>query len=86
MRKLLLFLCLAGLGLATSAQPDTVAAYRKKTYLIPMRDGVKLFTVVLLPVNYAHAVPILMERTPYGVPDAAPKQMVGAFKELTDDG
>ena len=66
MRKLLLFLCLAGLGLAASAQPDTVAAYVKKSFMIPMRDGVKLFTVVLLPVNYAHAVPILMERTPYG--------------------
>jgi putative CocE/NonD family hydrolase len=66
MRKLLLVFFLAVHGLLSSAQPDTVAAYVKKTYMIPMRDGVKLFTVVLLPVNFAHAVPILIERTPYG--------------------
>jgi uncharacterized protein len=66
MRKLLLFLCLAAQGMSALAQTDTVAAYVKKTYMIPARDGVKLFTVVLLPVNYDHAVPILLERTPYG--------------------
>lgn len=66
MRKLLLFLCLAGQGLMALAQTDTVAAYRKKTYMIPMRDGVKLFTVVLSPDNHTAAVPILIERTPYG--------------------
>src|ERR1700759_1414552 len=66
MRKLLLFLCLFLPGLLALAQTDTVATLRKKTYMIPMRDGVKLFTEVLTPVNYAHAVPILIERTPYG--------------------
>jgi putative CocE/NonD family hydrolase len=66
MRKLLFFLFLFLQGLLALAQTDTVAALRKKTYMIPMRDGVKLFTVVLTPVDYAHAVPILIERTPYG--------------------
>ena len=31
-----------------------------------MRDGVKLFTVVLSPTNYNKPVPFLIERTPYG--------------------
>ena len=66
MRKLLLFLSLMGAGLLASAQIDTVATLRKTTYMIPMRDGIKLFTVVLTPVNFNHAVPILIERTPYG--------------------
>jgi hypothetical protein len=34
--------------------------------MVPMRDSVKLFTVVLSPTNYFKPVPILIERTPYG--------------------
>ena len=54
--------------------------------MVPVRDGVHLQTVILTPTNAKEPLPILLERTPYGVPEAAPKQMVGAFKELTDDG
>ena len=28
-----------------------VLSYIKKTYMVPMRDGVKLFTVLLIPVS-----------------------------------
>ncbi len=31
-----------------------------------MRDGVKLFTVVLVPANNTQLLPFIMERTPYG--------------------
>ncbi|MEO5894058.1 MAG: CocE/NonD family hydrolase [Ferruginibacter sp.] len=48
------------------AQADTVVSLTKKTYLVPMRDGVKLFTVVLYPTNYTKPVPLLIMRTPYG--------------------
>jgi putative CocE/NonD family hydrolase len=48
------------------AQRDSVISVTKKTHMIPMRDGVKLFTLVLYPVNYTKASPILIERTPYG--------------------
>ena len=34
--------------------------------MIPMRDGVKLFTVLLSPVDTKIPIPILMTRTPYG--------------------
>jgi putative CocE/NonD family hydrolase len=34
--------------------------------MIPMRDGVRLFTVILSPVNIDGNFPILMQRTPYG--------------------
>ncbi len=36
----------------------------KRDVMIPMRDGVKLHTVILVPKG-AHAAPILMTRTPY---------------------
>ena len=48
------------------AQEDTVISLVKKTYMVPMRDGAKLFTVVLSPTNYNKPVPLLIERTPYG--------------------
>ncbi|MGZ6015315.1 MAG: CocE/NonD family hydrolase [Phenylobacterium sp.] len=36
----------------------------KRTVMIPMRDGVKLYTVIVLP-KAAHDAPILLTRTPY---------------------
>jgi uncharacterized protein len=49
-----------------SAQSDTVVSIMKMSYMIPMRDGVKLYTVVFSPVNYNKPSPFLIERTPYG--------------------
>ncbi len=42
--------------------------YNKKEYLVPMRDGVKLFTQVYSPVDRSRTYPILFRRTPYGIP------------------
>ncbi len=39
--------------------------YTKYEYQIPMRDGVKLFTVVYVPKDSSKAYPFLMQRTPY---------------------
>jgi uncharacterized protein len=36
--------------------------------MVPMRDGVKLETVVFVPRGAPTALPILLQRTPYGVP------------------
>ena len=41
--------------------------YAKQEYMIPMRDGVKLFTAVYAPKDQSRAYPILIERTPYSV-------------------
>ncbi len=53
------------------AQTDSITAYKLTTAMIPMRDGIKLFTSILSPVGAKKTVPILMQRTPYGatVPD-----------------
>ena len=34
--------------------------------MIPMRDGVKLYTVILSPVDAKQPLPVLIQRTPYG--------------------
>ena len=41
------------------------ATYTKYEYQIPMRDGVRLFTVVYVPKDSSRAWPFLMQRTPY---------------------
>src|SRR5204863_8065269 len=41
--------------------------YARKTYRVPMRDGVFLHTIVYSPKDSARAYPMLMTRTPYGI-------------------
>ncbi len=48
------------------AQTDSIAFYKKTSAMIPMRDGIKLHTVILSPVGAIHNVPVLLQRTPYG--------------------
>ncbi len=67
MKQLLAALLLISCSCSTSlAQTDTFSLYRKKTAMIPMRDGVKLFTVIMSPVGATQPLPILIQRTPYG--------------------
>ncbi|HEX5234380.1 MAG TPA: CocE/NonD family hydrolase [Silvibacterium sp.] len=44
--------------------PETGYDYVKRVVMIPMRDGVKLYTVIVVPKGAQHA-PILLTRTPY---------------------
>ncbi len=49
---------------ATFAPVTTSFDYERREVMIPMRDGVKLHTVILVPKGARHA-PILLTRTPY---------------------
>ena len=60
--------------------------FRFQEVMIPMRDGVKLQTVIMTPVNQDGPLPILLQRTPYGVPPAAFPEVPVMFKELAADG
>jgi putative CocE/NonD family hydrolase len=44
--------------------PTSDYDYTKRVEMIPMRDGVKLYTVIVIPKGATHA-PILLTRTPY---------------------
>jgi uncharacterized protein len=66
MRPFLLTLLLWPLTIVAVAQTPASLLYRKTSALIPMRDGVKLYTVILTPVGQAEPLPLLIERTPYG--------------------
>lgn len=52
--------------------------YTEYEHRIPMRDGVKLFTVVYLPKDPSRTYPMLMIRTPYGVQPYGVDQYPGA--------
>ncbi len=47
-------------------QTEAIAFYKKSSVMIPMRDGVKLHTIIFSPVDAKIATPILLQRTPYG--------------------
>ena len=72
-------------------EPHPGFDYEKREFMIPMRDGVKLHTVILVPKG-AKGLPILLERTPYnadGFTSDKPKMrdaVRSAQREWADDG
>jgi len=81
------FALLVLLGVSTQAQePAAKPIFKFQEVMIPVRDGVRLQTAILTPVDKAGPLPILFRRTPYGVPDQAPEQMPTYLKELAQDG
>src|SRR5262249_52954464 len=69
-RRLPLSVAIALVPSASFAQDDLAAYirenYERRDFKIPMRDGVRLYTVVYSPKT-SELYPILMRRTPYGV-------------------
>ena len=66
MRKILAALLFFFCQVTTTAQPANITSYKNAGVMIPMRDGVKLYTVIFTPVNATQPVPVLIQRTPYG--------------------
>ena len=98
MRNAAAFAALLLLGTAASAQGQAPAAAPAPTtapapspflfeeVMIPMRDGVNLQTVILRPRDQAKPLPILFQRTPYGLQSAPPPRMPKGFAALAKDG
>ena len=75
--------------LVNSVRPQQTAAkpaFDFKEVMIPMRDGVRLQTVILTPTDKQGPLPILFRRTPYGVPAGPMAEVPTALKELSQDG
>jgi putative CocE/NonD family hydrolase len=54
--------------------------------MIPMRDGVRLQTVIVRPAGHPEPLPILLRRSPYGVPDKLPPAIPRSLQALEKDG
>src|SRR5688572_29167824 len=75
-RLLATFLSLSFVA-ASFAQLDVASIYSKSETMIPMRDGVKLFTAIYAPKNPTGKSPLLIVRTPYSCRPYGPT----AFRE-----
>ncbi|MGC2481630.1 MAG: CocE/NonD family hydrolase, partial [Candidatus Sulfotelmatobacter sp.] len=70
----------------TTPQSAAKPIFKLEEVMIPVRDGVRLQTVILTPVDQTIPLPILFRRTPYGVPEKPLQQMPPFMKELAQDG
>lgn len=66
--------------------PDPRVKFTRTEAMIPMRDGVKLFTVIMTPETQPVNYPIMLVRTPYGVAGWNSARVNGAESELVKDG
>ncbi len=71
---IVLLLCLCVLVVNAQTEAEVKANYTKLEQLIPMRDGVKLFTAVYMPKDRSRPYPIMLTRTPYTVTPYGPEQ------------
>ena len=60
--------------------------YTRTEAMIPMRDGVKLYTQIDAPAKVNERLPILFLRTPYGLGDIKPDQIATLLTELSEGG
>ncbi|HKX84675.1 MAG TPA: CocE/NonD family hydrolase, partial [Pyrinomonadaceae bacterium] len=92
MRKssLLIFTLILLLAAASFSQEQTdlakyiAANYTKREVSIPMRDGVKLFTIIYEPKDKSTKYPILFNRTPYSIGPYGPANYAERLGPSTD--
>jgi putative CocE/NonD family hydrolase len=88
-RRILHFVLLASLILCASKSGYAQfkpADYTRTEAMIPMRDGVRLYTIIDAPARSTEQLPILLLRTPYGLGDVKPEQIATLLTELSEDG
>ena len=71
---------------STSAQATPEPSFDKTEIMVPMRDGVKLHTLIFTPRNAMVDLPILMSRTPYGIDGMEEALSSPSLKYLVQDG
>jgi len=73
-------------GLTFAQTPaDPAAAFEKTEVMVPMRDGVKLHTIIFAPKNATGNLPVLLTRTPYGIAGAG-GSFGTSYAELAEEG
>jgi putative CocE/NonD family hydrolase len=64
---------------------DPAAAFDKSEVMVPMRDGVKLHTLIYVPKGRTENLPISLTRTPYGIAGAG-GAFATSYAELAQEG
>jgi len=86
MRIRFLVLGLLFIAAPAHAQQTSPSPFTLQEVMIPMRDGARLQTAILTPTDRRGPLPILVLRTPYGVPSKAFPETPPSLKELAADG
>ena len=73
-------------GAASNGQPAAAPEFTISQAMVPMRDGVKLHTVVFTPKAVAVPLPILLMRTPYQAPESTRPLAAVPYRELVAEG
>ncbi|HSI16378.1 MAG TPA: CocE/NonD family hydrolase, partial [Sphingomonas sp.] len=76
----------AGRPQAAPAPAAEQSPYLFEEVMVPMRDGARMQTVIMRPRNQSGALPIMFQRTPYGIPGAAPTSVPKSWAALDRDG
>ncbi len=79
---------LAGLVLLapSCSRPAGAPEFTITRAMIPMRDGVRLFTVIFVPKKASPPLPFLLMRTPYGAPESAALLTTESYREFVREG
>jgi putative CocE/NonD family hydrolase len=80
-----LFVLLLVQLLAVHAQ-ESDPVFATQEAMIPMRDGVRLYSQIYVPRDRKEALPFLLLRTPYGTGRLDSSRMASSVPELTADG
>jgi putative CocE/NonD family hydrolase len=72
--------------LAAQGTSDPTEAFTKVDTMIPMRDGVRLHTSILVPKADHGPLPFMLQRTPYGIDERPRGALAGYMKALADEG
>ncbi|MBL8178388.1 MAG: CocE/NonD family hydrolase [Bryobacterales bacterium] len=80
----MLLLCVAPLMAAQTTRPAP-EGFDRREEMIPMRDGVRLYTEIFTPRQRTGALPFLMVRTPYNAKNVQ-NNLHKSYSDLTADG
>src|SRR3954447_1676195 len=73
--------------LPARAMAQDSTAYQRRELTIPVRDGLKLHAVALVPRRPTEPLPILLIRTPFGADGEFPgSELPAQYRELGQDG
>ena len=82
----LLTLCFAAIQTcAAQVVPPVPDGFERREEMIPMRDGVRLYTEVFTPKSRNGSLPFLMVRTPYNAKNLQ-GSLAGTYRDLVADG
>ena len=89
---MLLVVLISVLAPLVSAQqdkrPDLAKMFDKREVMIPVRDGVKLHSEIYTPKDAKEPLPMLLDRTPYGIsaPDKGMSNQLFRYSDMFADG